>query len=201
MAGWDRIISRYRRLNGFTQSAFGQMLGVEQATVSRWERGYHTPDLAMQKRLRAMIGRDVIVSDDVVIHRVRQSFSAVKMATRGGRNVAVSRRAAMLHGVGVAALEGIEYRRFYTEILGAQWEIARKCGFFKGDVASIHVFNTWVPVSGGAVRYCEGLWTPVFLSGGEIMLASEFADIDEAAYRGVPESGRFSVVTLDDLLQ
>lgn len=200
MSGWDRVIRRYRRVKGLTQAAFGDVLGVEQATISRWERGFHLPEVAMQKRLRSLLGREFVASDDIILHRVRNSLGASKMADRGGRNVAVSARAASLHGVGRDYLERLEYGRFFTDTLDSQWEAARNSGFFAGDVASIHVFNTWLPACGGPVRFCEGFWTPVVLSGGEIMLASEFAEIDASAYSRVPEGSRIDIVTVEDLI-
>jgi DNA-binding XRE family transcriptional regulator len=201
MSGWDRVIRRYRRVNGLTQAAFGEVLGVEQATVSRWERGFHVPDLAMQKRLRSILRRDFIATDDIILHRVRNSLSATKMAHINGRNLAVSGRAAALHGVKREFLEGLEYHHLFTDVLGAQWQLARESGFFQGEVASIHVFNTWRPACGGEIRYCEGFWTPAFLSDGQIMLTSEFADIDAAVYAQVPEDQRITVVSVDELLQ
>ena len=201
MTGWDRVITRYRRLNGLTQAAFGELLGVEQATVSRWERGFHAPELSMQIRLRKLIGREFVASDDIIIHRVRNSLSAAKLADASGRNLAASLRAAQLHGVTREYLEGLEYHRFFTDVLTEQWQIARDCGFFDGEVASIHVFNTWVPACGGAVKYCEGFWTPVFLTGGEVMLASEFNEIDACAYSKVSENGRVDIVTVEELVR
>ena len=50
MISWERVIIRYRHLNGLTQAAFGEMVGVEQATVSRWERGNQRPDLRLSHR-------------------------------------------------------------------------------------------------------------------------------------------------------
>ncbi|MCJ2073370.1 helix-turn-helix domain-containing protein [Methylobacterium sp. J-030] len=201
MSGWDRVIRRYRRMNGLTQAALGEVLGVEQATVSRWECGFHHPDLAMQKRLRSLLRHDFVASDDIIMHRVRNSLSAMKMAHMNGRNLAVSGKAATLHGVNREFLEGLEYRHLFTDVLGAQWQLAREAGFFRGEIASIHVYNTWRPACGGEIRYCEGFWTPTFLSDGQVMLTSEFADIEAAVYKQVPEDGRVTVVSVDDLFQ
>ena len=201
MISWERVIIRYRHLNGLTQAAFGEMIGVEQATVSRWERGNQRPDLSIQKRLRTLLGPGHGVSDSTVIHRVRTALSAVKLADKNGRNLAASKRAAQLHGVPVEFLEKLEYRHFFTDVLDEQWKTAREMGFFDGNIASIHAFNTWIPACGGSVRYCEGIWTPIFLSDGEVVLASEFTDIDALRYNDVSLVSRFNVVTLDDLAQ
>jgi DNA-binding XRE family transcriptional regulator len=187
-------------VHGLTQAAFGELVGVEQATVSRWERGFHSPDLAMQRKLRDLLVSRGVASDRIVLHRVRNAISAMKMADRRGRNKAASRAAAALHGIALSKLETLDYTPFFTESLRAQWQTARDLGFFRGEVASLRVFNTWRPASGGALRYCEGNWTPAFLSDGEVMLVSEFRDIDETAYLSVQEPSRMRAVMVDELL-
>ena len=37
--------------------SWAQQLGVDQGTVSRWERGIYAPDIPVQKRLRDMLHR------------------------------------------------------------------------------------------------------------------------------------------------
>jgi transcriptional regulator with XRE-family HTH domain len=49
---WSAIVSRYRLRHSFTQKQLGQILGVSQRTVSRWERGQDRPSLTLQKHLR-----------------------------------------------------------------------------------------------------------------------------------------------------
>lgn len=200
MTAWDDLIKRYRRVNGLTQATFGEVIGVEQATVSRWERGFHVPDLNIQKRLRDLICRKGSVSDRVIFHRVRGSLSAMKLADRRGHNRAASPAAAVLHGVDLGALQNLDYSPFFTDILHGQWKAAHQLGFFTGDVASIRVFNTWLPACGGIIKHCEGYWTPAFLSDGEVMLVSEFHQIDERTFAGIRESERMAPVMMDELL-
>lgn len=200
MLPWDDIIRRYRRLNGLTQAALAELLGVEQATVSRWERGFHQPDLGIQRRLRDMMMRSHVVADRIVIHRIRNAMSTLKLADRRGCNQAASNRAAALHGVALETLQRLEYMRLHTELLDHQWEAVRSIGFFRGEVASVRVINSWRPASGGVERFCEAHWTPVFLSDGEVMLLSEFRDIDEAEFLAVPPEARLSAVMVEELL-
>ena len=54
-SSWAAIIKRLRFLSSFRQSELAQQLGVDQGTVSRWERGIYVPDVNMQKRLRDML--------------------------------------------------------------------------------------------------------------------------------------------------
>lgn len=50
--GWDKKIKTYRIRHGLTQAHMGNLLGVSQRTISRWERGDDKPGIARQKRLR-----------------------------------------------------------------------------------------------------------------------------------------------------
>jgi DNA-binding XRE family transcriptional regulator len=49
---WSGLIKRYRLRHGLTQGRMASVVGVSQRTVSRWERGEDTPNLALQMRLR-----------------------------------------------------------------------------------------------------------------------------------------------------
>lgn len=49
---WSIIVKRYRIRHAMTQQALGDVLGVSQRTVSRWERGQDRPNLTLQKQLR-----------------------------------------------------------------------------------------------------------------------------------------------------
>lgn len=51
-------IKNLRRRLGITQQQLGDRLGVDQATVSRWERGVENPRPSRQKILRTILLRD-----------------------------------------------------------------------------------------------------------------------------------------------
>ena len=55
MNEYGRALSRWRRLRGVKQSHAAELFGVTQATLSRWERGYHRlPDEAIHKLSRLL---------------------------------------------------------------------------------------------------------------------------------------------------
>lgn len=59
-AQWGRQIRAARQAAGFTtQEAFGQALGVEQNTVSRWETGEHQPTDGMKFKICLLLNRSL----------------------------------------------------------------------------------------------------------------------------------------------
>jgi transcriptional regulator with XRE-family HTH domain len=52
MSPWPALIKRLRFLTSLKQCELAQQLGVDQGTVSRWERGVHVPDIGLQRELR-----------------------------------------------------------------------------------------------------------------------------------------------------
>lgn len=200
MSDWSGLIRKYRRANGLTQVALAEMLGAQQGTISRWEAGTHRPDLAIQQRLRDLMRRGVPVSDQLVLHRVRVSPSAITLRLRSGRQVAASPFAAAMHATPPTTLEGLDYARLHTESFDQQWRLAQRAGFFAGDVASVSGCGPWRPAGGGPVRYGWGTWCPIPLSDGEILLTNEFASMTEAEYLAVAPEDRFRIVSMDEIL-
>ena len=49
---WARAIRAFRVQHGMKQIVLATLLGVDQSTISRWERGVDTPSIAMRRRLR-----------------------------------------------------------------------------------------------------------------------------------------------------
>jgi len=54
---WPALVKRLRFLSSLKQDELAQQLGVDQATVSRWERGAYVPGIPVQKRLRDILHR------------------------------------------------------------------------------------------------------------------------------------------------
>ena len=52
MTGWGEFVRAFRRRNGLSQKRMGDLVGVSQRTISRWERGDDNPSVVQQKRLR-----------------------------------------------------------------------------------------------------------------------------------------------------
>ncbi|HSV28907.1 MAG TPA: PAS domain-containing protein, partial [Candidatus Omnitrophota bacterium] len=52
---WAVIVKRVREQHGLKQAAMAELLGVDQATVSRWECGQHIPALSVRNKLARML--------------------------------------------------------------------------------------------------------------------------------------------------
>jgi len=194
---WASQLKRYRRNNGLTQIALAEMLNVEQATISRWERGVHEPDLGFQRRLRSLIFGRGINSDHFIMQNVLHSPFAVKIANRHGQNLAASRTAAALHGVEQSFLATANYRPYFTEALERHWKMAIDVGFFDGDVAGVEVCNPWMPIGGGVQRICVSYWMPTQLSDGEIVLISDFRVMSEDEYGAMEKRPSFKARAME----
>ena len=51
---WGLLVRRFRVLHGLTQESIGDMFGVSQRTVSRWERRENKPSAQCLRRLREL---------------------------------------------------------------------------------------------------------------------------------------------------
>ncbi len=75
-----RSLQRWRALRRVKQSHAGELLGVSQATISRWEQGRLAPDPDEQMRLRALMGARLDSAADRELARlVNQSSAAVHL--------------------------------------------------------------------------------------------------------------------------
>lgn len=48
---WSGLIKRHQTRGAWSPAEFAELMVVEQAAVSRWERGFRIPDLSMQRHL------------------------------------------------------------------------------------------------------------------------------------------------------
>jgi transcriptional regulator with XRE-family HTH domain len=73
MNEYGRALSRWRRLRGVKQSHAAELFGVTQATLSRWERGYHRlPDDAARK-LTTLLAAPLDSAGDAGLRRLVES--------------------------------------------------------------------------------------------------------------------------------
>lgn len=194
---WGTQLKRYRRAQGLTQARMAEITNVEQATISRWERGTHEPELGMQRRLRDLIFGRGLSSDGFILKNAANSPFAMKISTQHGKNIVASATAAALHGVLQPVLAEANYRPYFTAELENNWQKAVEMGFFHGEVANVRVCNRWKPLNHGPELACVSYWTPARLSDGEIVMVGEFRLIDLHELALKPSDERFVVQPMD----
>ena len=73
MNEYGRALRRWRRLRGVKQSHAAELLGVTQATLSRWERGYHRLPDAAARKLTRLLAAPLDSSADAGLRRLVES--------------------------------------------------------------------------------------------------------------------------------
>ena len=160
-------IRRQRRARGMKQAALADLLGIDQATVSRWESGVHVPDAEVQHQALSRVGE--LRGDDAALRRlVERSIDRVHLVEEGShvclaystaraRDWRTSDRTMLGHSLWPFATE--EIRRAESELNEAGW----------WDLAAPapKVFTT-KGASSGAIKISAGgiMWERVYLADG-----------------------------------
>ncbi|HET6524791.1 helix-turn-helix transcriptional regulator [Sphingopyxis sp.] len=163
-----RALRRFRRLNAIKQGHFAELLGVAQASVSRWESGAHEPDAAHREKIAALIAAQTGSDADAALKRlVETSTQAVHLVCDAThRLLAASPARAASWNADARAYVGMSLWRFATrEIILAEAGLAA-AGWFERPFQTLDVRtgangSREIPVSPGWMR-----WETIPLSGG-----------------------------------
>jgi DNA-binding XRE family transcriptional regulator len=158
MSPWPAPIKRLRFLSSLKQCDLAQQLGVDQGTVSRWERGVYLPDVWMQKRLRDMLQRSEPMLPPSTIEAM-PVLALLYCASNMGLLTCCSHIVAEQHGMAVEDMRNINLAPWWTDSLQEMHETLHDAdGWRSGEiaVAKAKVFRitgqwcdvTAVPVSG-----------------------------------------------------
>lgn len=199
---WGPQIRRFRRLRAIKQNALAEQLGVDQATVSRWESGRQVPDLGMQRRLRALM-RGAEPRDEVLLKHWIDTALGYTMLTDAQRTIlAASPSFCVLHEVAAPEIVGMSAVPTFTDELERSWWIAVEHGFFDGEVASVTVVSRFHTLSGrrrflGAIS----VWTPVHLTTGEVLCRADRISLTDEEFARAREQngGPIRIVRMDEL--
>jgi DNA-binding XRE family transcriptional regulator len=158
MSPWPALIKRLRFLSSLKQCDLAQQLGVDQGTVSRWERGVYMPDVWMQKRLRDMLQRSEPMLPPSTIEAM-PVLALLYCARNMGLLTCCSHIVAEQHGMAVEDMRNINLAPWWTDSLQEMHETLHDAdGWRSGEIAiaKAKVFRitgqwcdvTAVPVSG-----------------------------------------------------
>ncbi len=173
-------LKRLRRLREMKQAHLAEMAGVDQTTVSRWERGILIPDPARAAELLRLVGVEGTPALDRALARlVRQSTASVHLVCdRTHRLLAASPGREREWRVSAAELLGVGLRRFATLEIEAAETHLRDLGWHDGAVDSLMLWpgdgrNGPLPIMPVMM-----LWERLPLAdGGTARLCSDFPDL------------------------
>lgn len=198
---WAAQLRRFRRLRAIKQAALAEMLGVDQATISRWESGRQLPDLGIQRRLRALMQGAGSRDETLIGHWVDAAVGNTLLVDAARSMRAASPEFRGLHGLESGALGGTALPMFGEEMEALWWEAVKR-GFFEGELASVTVVSRFNLLSGER-REVPGhsLWTPIHLSSGEVLQRIDVRTLGEAEFRPAREQngGPIRLVGIDEL--
>lgn len=179
------------------------LIGVDQATVSRWETGRQMPDLSMQRRLRDLMRRMDPREEVLLKHWINASVGYTVLCDDRRIVRAASPSYCSIHGVSATEVLGASTVPVFTaELEQALWT-AVEHGFFEGDVASLTVVGTMNHMS-GRERNIGGIsvWTPVPLTDGTILRRVDRIDLSDEQFRAArrDNGGPVRIVMMTDLV-
>lgn len=180
---WARLLRQYRQHNGINQAALAAMLGVDQTTISRWERGRDVPSLKALREIRDLLRREITSRQDMVVRaRVRHAVWPATVVCRGAVFVECNQGALREIGLNGVDLRGQSiYGHFgaHTDDVTERWE---KTGIFSGEIALTISINE-LKTGGEKPVHIRTMDTPHVTSGGDIWCVCEVQRIEEDSYR------------------
>ncbi|KPP81543.1 MAG: hypothetical protein HLUCCA04_07030 [Oceanicaulis sp. HLUCCA04] len=178
---WPRMIRALRGRENLTQEALAGYLGVDQTSVSRWERGRDLPALRQRRRIRDLYRRNAGGKQDQVTRaRVRNAFWPSSLVGPGAVFIEINRRALSEIDLTLTDLRGQSiYGLFGPQVddVTERWE---HTGIFDGDLAMTISLNR-IERPDGTV-HVKTLDTPHFTSGGDVWCLCEIQRISEAEH-------------------
>lgn len=179
---WIDMLRQYRRNNGINQSMLAEKLGVDQTTISRWERGCDIPGYAMQRRIRDLLRHEIDSRQELTLRaRVRHSVWPATIVRRGAIFVECNESALREIGLPGDDLRGESiYGHFgpNTDDITERWE---RAGIFNGEIALTITINQLETGPGRSV-YLRTMDTPHITVGGEIWCVCELQRIAETTF-------------------
>ncbi|MES0861076.1 helix-turn-helix transcriptional regulator [Ruegeria sp. SCPT10] len=165
--GFGKRLKRLRQSIGFKQSHLAELLQVDQATISRWERGGQTPPPDMQQGVFAVLG-PARVDDSALRRLVETSSDCLHLVEEAShRCLAYSASRAKDWKTSQNALLGVSLWQFATdEIQQAEAELDQE-GWWEAHTPTPKSFLTSEAVH-DRIRISAGeiIWERLYLSDG-----------------------------------
>lgn len=177
---WPALVRRLRILSGLKQADLAEQLGVDQCTVSRWERNLCIPDTSVQKRVRDMMYK---LEPGIDRSFIENAPAIIAVSTIGNAGLAkcMSRLASGTFLRTPAEMRNIEVYGFATDSLNNILnELNGDAAWRNGEIASWRgvmrqINGVWVKFSAAPIGQ-SGLcmWICAFLTPPEAALKDDF---------------------------
>lgn len=170
MREFGRTLRRWRRLRGVKQSHAAELLGVTQATLSRWERGRHQLPDSAQRKLEHLLRAPLDAAGDAALRRLVEASTLPThlVCDLTHRLLAASPARLADWSADMADLRGQSLWRFATEEIRAAEGRLGELGWYDEGVAEVSFWtgandSAIVPIHPGIL-----LWERLQLSDGTL---------------------------------
>lgn len=170
MNEYGRALRRWRRLRGIKQSHAAELLGVTQATLSRWERGRHRLPEAAERKLAHLLQAPFDSAGDAGLRRlVESSTQQVHLICDLSHRLLAASPARVINWTAdLAEMRGRSLWRFATDEIRAAESQLGELGWYDDGVAQVSFQNgandsEVVPIEAGVL-----VWERLQLSDGTL---------------------------------
>ncbi|MGP1353880.1 MAG: helix-turn-helix domain-containing protein [Parasphingopyxis sp.] len=191
---WPSLVRTIRSRRGWSQSVLAEHLGVDQTTISRWERDIDKPGIRLRRVLLDMHRVGMADRQDQVIRkRVRNAFWPSSLVAPGARFLEISQSALNQIGHRNDELRGKSIYGLFGQRVDEVTERWEASGIFQGEIAMTVSVNSFVEQD--TRFHVKTMDTPHHTSDGDIWCVCEIQLI------GATEYGRLKGFFGGDTLQ
>ncbi|SOD89039.1 helix-turn-helix domain-containing protein [Caenispirillum bisanense] len=193
----DKDLVRHLRITlGATQKELAVRLGLNQSTVSRWERGTTRPDAETRRRLYALLQGASDRGEASLRLLVSHSPAAMALFDAGWRVHALSQSFSDLLGSSPGEAIGTDLRRRFSDELTEAAQAALARGLLTGGTSGLRIL---CPLRGGRGRvWTDGTWHALRLDGQERPLVVWQCRVVPAAEADALQARRAAVLDLGE---
>lgn len=183
---WASYIRDYRKRHGLRQAEFATLMGVQQATVSRWETGSLRPGIAAQRRLREKVAGFNAQADLAIIRSVRLTGTLARLVLVDKlRYIAFSEGVCRLNGTDHDTILRLSFFDIISERgrqIAADQAVLR--GLLDGDLLAVQITDMVPKIAGGRPHLMSTTISPLWLSDGTALLREDSVLLPAATFDG-----------------
>ena len=143
MNEYGHALRRWRRLRGVKQSHAAELLGVTQATLSRWERGHHRLPEAAERKLAQLLRAPLDSAGDAGLRRLVEgsALSVHLICDLSHRLLAASAPRVINWAADLAEMRGRSLWRFATEEIRAAESRLGELGWYDDGTTELRFWT------------------------------------------------------------